>query len=208
MGAQLFSEYHQYLIHKAMKILVPGQSIEAAFQDFVGLGNLQGMIANLLCGALGGGDIGGDAAKRVRYARTITEQEFHPHIVTLPLRGGPRLLDLNRFPLFNHLQIADAHFFREIRRVNVEVGLATDLLALDIILAFILAINQEVMIMEILDENDGGGVVDNILQSFFAGGQGGFGLPAVVVLLLEFSIQPDVIQSNALMRNQELEDQN
>ena len=48
--------------------------------------------------------------------------------------------------------------------MNVEVGLSADFVAPDMILALVFVIYQRVAEFEVLDKNDRGGVIDNILQ--------------------------------------------
>ena len=52
--------------------------------------------------------------------------------------------------------------------MNVEIALPVDFIALDTKSPFILAIDQDVAQFEILDENDGCGVIQNVLQPLFA----------------------------------------
>ena len=53
-----------------------------------------------------------------------------------------------------------------------------------------LAVDQEVTQFEIVDENDRGGAVDDILQPLLAGAHGLLGLPWIAVLSRQVSICP------------------
>ena len=59
-------------------------------------------------------------------------------------------------------------------RKNVKVGFPADLVALYLMTPFIFAIHQNVAQVEILNEDDGSSVIQNILQPLFAYAKGLF----------------------------------
>ena len=77
-------------------------------------------------------------------------------------------LKLHRRARFDHVPIIGPQSFGDIARMNVEIALPVDFIALDTKSPFILAIDQDVAQFEILDENDGCGVIQNVLQPLFA----------------------------------------
>jgi predicted acetyltransferase len=69
---------------------------------------------------------------------------------------------------FDHMPIVCPYRFGNIMRKNVKVGFPADLVTLDLVAAFIFAVHYNVAKLKILNEHDGRGVIQNILQSLFA----------------------------------------
>ena len=113
-------------------------------------------------------DVRGDTADRVRLRQAVPQQKLHHDVMSLVLRHRYSFLKLNGRARFDHISIIGPQSFGDIARMNVEIALPVDFIALDVKSAFILAIDQDVAQFEILDENDGCGVIQNILQALFA----------------------------------------
>jgi hypothetical protein len=77
--------------------------------------------------------------------------------------------------------------------MKVEVGFAADLIALHLKAAFVFAVDQNVTKVEVLDENDGCGVVDDILQALFAYTKRFFGVLSIAVFPCQFGIESGVL---------------
>src|SRR5258705_7168768 len=108
-------------------------------------------------------DVRRDATNRVWLARTITEQKFCRDVHTFALKRGHGLLKLDRLAGFNHPSVVRAHRFGDHRRMNLKVGFAADLVALNLMEAFKIAVDPEVTKVDVLYENDSRSVVDNVL---------------------------------------------
>ena len=95
-------------------------------------------------------------------------RNFEDDIISLPLSRRYGFLELDGRAAFDHLPIVRPHSLGNIMRMNIEVGFTADLVARNKMAPFIFAINQYITEFEILHENDGCGVVHDVLQSLFA----------------------------------------
>lgn len=89
--------------------------------------------------------------------------------MSLALRRRHSFLELNRRARFDHITVVGPERFGNVMGINVKVGLAADLVTLNTKSTLVLVVNQYVSKFEILDEDDGRGVIQNILQAPFAG---------------------------------------
>jgi len=109
-----------------------------------------------------------NATNRIRLGRSVPQQKFNDDVVSLSLRHRHRFLKLDGRARFDHMAIVRPYCFGNIVRMNVKVRFPADLVAPHLMAAFIFAIHQNVAEIEILNENDGRRVIQNILQPLVA----------------------------------------
>src|SRR5262249_18220828 len=82
---------------------------------------------------------------------------------------------------FNYLPVVCAYRLGDIPRMDVEIGFATDFVAQNKVAPFVFAVYQDITQLEILHENNGCAVIDNVLQPLFTVAQCLFGVPALLL---------------------------
>ena len=110
-------------------------------------------------------DVCGNAADCVRLIRVIAQQKFHDDIKTGASVRRHNFFKLCRCTGFDYSPVICSQCFRDIMRMNFEIGSSSDLIALNVKKAFILAVNQKVAEFKVLYENDCSRVVDDRQQA-------------------------------------------
>jgi hypothetical protein len=116
-----------------------------------------------------------DATNRIRLCRAVPQQKFSDDVLSLAPRHWDGFLKLDGRACFDHMPIICPYGFGNLRRMNVKVGFPANLVTLHLVAAFVFAVHENVAKFEVLDENDGCRVVQNILPSLFAGPKRLFG---------------------------------
>src|SRR5882762_818598 len=176
---QLPGHGSHYLTKEIIQFAHRGQRVETSAKCFVRSPQLD---RTLLCehfafvcysrlhflGALRVGDVGRDATNRVWLPGAVAQKKFRRDVHPFAPIRGHGFLELDRHASFDYLPVIVTNRFGNLTGVNIEVGLAVDLVASNTVATLKFAVNQKVTKVKILDENHSRSVVDDVLQSLLA----------------------------------------
>src|SRR5262249_53767464 len=143
-----------------------------------GLGSLQSILSLPAFS-----DICRNSTNCVWLAVAVAEKKLRTDIAAVALLRGYNFLELNRLAGFDDPDIVRADLFGNFIRENVKIVFAPDFIASNIVPALKFAVNQKVTKLEVLNKNGRRSVIDNVLQTLFAGAQSVFCLSPIAILL-------------------------